>query len=927
MADAGIYIKTEEGLLPGATVPGAKGDKGDTGTPGEKWFSQEGVPSNATGAVGDWSINSINGDVYEKTGATTWTLKTNMRGPIGPQGVQGIQGIQGPTGSVASVNGDVGPAVVITKSTVGLSNVDNTSDANKPVSTATQTALNAKVSTTGDENISGKKTFTSSPRFDSGSGSVSLGPGTADHTYLQFFARTATPLVRTAYIGFGAAAVNTLTIANELSGGAITLNTTGGGAVMINGQHVVVQSDPKLTDARTPTGAAGGDLAGTYPNPTIGASKITDTHIATANKDGVAGTASMRTLGTGATQAAAGNHAHTKADVGLGNVDNTSDANKPVSTATQTALNAKVSTTGNETIAGTKTFSSEIVGPALGNVLKVGDDARLVDVNLAHVMGIVSQTDTTKGGVQFGATTGNFRIEGSGTAGTVTGSLAVSGLITSGGQAVVLTNDARMTNARTPVAHVHGSADITSGRLGLNGLSGIADWNLAVNPGWYSADSATNSPITGWVMGEVVTHDPNPGNLYVTQTVWSLGASGTDTNAWRRQCIAGGWQAWYRIRLSETELDARYAKTTSGIINETALPLRLRAAAQNATALGGNLNNLDFNGWAVANGLETTNLPFATDTWAMVQYIGDSSNGRQTAYYWNSDDSVYERDQRTGAWSAWRRIRVSEAAQDARYAALAHTHTTANVIGLDSALTGKVGTTGNETISGTKTFAASIGFSNVSTGINFNGGSLVGSGSGYMHFSENLLISRTLAVGSNFVGSQGANLFVGPNSNSVVADRGLVVRGMAAQTGNLQEWQNSSASILAAIDASGNFTSGGIALVKTNDSRLSDARTPTTHSHTIADLPVATSGTSNATQLVRADDSRLSNARTPTAHNHAASEITSGTLDVARLGAAVIRVVYSGSWPARPTGATYVEWVGPSAPTGAVDGDTWVSTA
>lgn len=36
------------------------------------------------------------------------------------------------------------------------------------------------------------------------------------------------------------------------------------------------------------------------------------------------------------------NKALTKSDVGLGNVDNTSDANKPISTATQTALNAKV---------------------------------------------------------------------------------------------------------------------------------------------------------------------------------------------------------------------------------------------------------------------------------------------------------------------------------------------------------------------------------------------------------------------------------------------------------------------------------------------------------------------------------------------------------------------------------------------------------
>lgn len=45
------------------------------------------------------------------------------------------------------------------------------------------------------------------------------------------------------------------------------------------------------------------------------------------------------------------------------------------------------------------------------------------------------------------------------------------------------------------------------------------------------------------------------------------------------------------------------------------------------------------------------------------------------------------------------------------------------------------------------------------------------------------------------------------------------------------------------------------------------------------------------------------------------------------LTANVTRVYYAGAVPARPSGATYVEWVGPNDPsTAAVTGDTWVNT-
>ena len=61
-----------------------------------------------------------------------------------------LDDITGSVAGVTSVNTRTGEVTLI-KSDVGLGNVDNTSDDNKPISTATQTALNGKIGS----NISG----------------------------------------------------------------------------------------------------------------------------------------------------------------------------------------------------------------------------------------------------------------------------------------------------------------------------------------------------------------------------------------------------------------------------------------------------------------------------------------------------------------------------------------------------------------------------------------------------------------------------------------------------------------------------------------------------------------------------------------------------------------------------------------------------
>jgi hypothetical protein len=197
-----------------------------------------------TAQRGDMAIRTDNGETY--------VLATDSPGTLADWKM-----ITAP-GNVTSVAGRQG-AVVLTKSDVGLSNVDNTSDSAKPVSTATQTALNAKEGTiaagTTGQYFRGDKTWQTHDKASVGLGSVdntsdvNKPVSTATQTALNAKANLASP---------------TFT-------GTVTLPSTTNGL--------------------------------------------------------------------------------TKSNVGLSNVDNTSDASKPISTATQTALNGKANSTHTHTSA------------------------------------------------------------------------------------------------------------------------------------------------------------------------------------------------------------------------------------------------------------------------------------------------------------------------------------------------------------------------------------------------------------------------------------------------------------------------------------------------------------------------------------------------------------------------------------------------
>ena len=134
----------------------------------------------------------------------------------------------------------------------------------------------------------------------------------------------------------GLATIATSGSASDLGAGTVPIARVPTGT---SGTTVPFGNDARFSDARTPTTHV--HAAGDITSGVIDLSRLGTTPAATEYLKSGGATGSADWVPPSVTD----NHlALTKTDVGLGNVDNTSDVNAPVSTAQQTAINAQMPT-------------------------------------------------------------------------------------------------------------------------------------------------------------------------------------------------------------------------------------------------------------------------------------------------------------------------------------------------------------------------------------------------------------------------------------------------------------------------------------------------------------------------------------------------------------------------------------------------------
>jgi hypothetical protein len=374
-----------------ATVTGTNPDyalnlgipRGDKGEVGSQWLTGASAPTGTDGVVGDFYLvtgTPGTGDVYEKTDAATWTLEGNIRGAAG-------------TGDVDSVNSvlpDVNGNVVLTWSdftgTIPASALPSlaTTEVYPVADEAAMLALSAQrgdlairtdldetyilagddpsilsnwtvlastggnVRLTGDQTIGGIKTFTNAPVVPDGSWTIDKTSGLqtaldskegviATGTTAQYYRGDKTWQI------LDKAAVGLSNVANLAQVDLVNAQTIAG-IKTFSSAPIVPDASWTIANTNGLQGALDGKAATSH------------THDASAIITGTLGIARIPT-GTTGTTVALGNHLHTGVYEPLITAGTISQYRRGDNTWRDLGSDA-VLLTGNQSVAGSKTFTS-----------------------------------------------------------------------------------------------------------------------------------------------------------------------------------------------------------------------------------------------------------------------------------------------------------------------------------------------------------------------------------------------------------------------------------------------------------------------------------------------------------------------------------------------------------------------------------------
>lgn len=321
-------------------------------------------------------------------------------------------------GIAAGTDGNIS----LTNADIGLGNVNNTSDVNKPVSTATQTALNLKANDNAVMHLSANETFVGIKTANNTSG-----------TGLNLNNLSGASTAVLAVTNPNGSTVPSATFTSNGSGDAITVRTQSSlGGVGLKIEASSPSTGKALLFTKTGTNTTWIENNGEVSAPKFIKTGATASNVLLADGSDIAQSALVPTLKTIESQSltGSGNIDLNKSDVGLSNVDNISDINKPVSTATQTALDLKANidtptftgvvtvsslvSTGRVTFGtGSATAGSVANSSTSGTVLR-GNTGSFADFTLKNASGSnVFRNLTGTSDVEFD---GNIKVSGVSTA-------------------------------------------------------------------------------------------------------------------------------------------------------------------------------------------------------------------------------------------------------------------------------------------------------------------------------------------------------------------------------------------------------------------------------------------------------------------------------------------------------------------------------